>query len=89
MASPLNPVPTFYLYGEPHRFAVRNFVHIELLDDRALLEARRTLIYSELSIADVGFLIGIPDPAYFSRFFKRNTGQSPRDFREMHLKKKY
>lgn len=29
------PVPTFYLYGEPHRFAGDGFVHIEPLDDRS------------------------------------------------------
>lgn len=29
-------VPTFYLYGEPHRSAEDNFVHIERLADRSL-----------------------------------------------------
>ena len=28
-----NQVPTFYLYGEPHRSAADNFVHIERLED--------------------------------------------------------
>lgn len=52
-----------------------------ILDARALLEARRALLYSDLSIAQVGYAIGFPDPAYFSRFFARLAGISPRGFR--------
>ncbi len=29
------PIPRFYLYGEPHRVADGNFVHVENLDDRS------------------------------------------------------
>lgn len=52
-----------------------------MLDERALLEARRLLLYSNLSVAEVGYAIGFEDPAYFSRFFARHTGQSPRGWR--------
>jgi len=52
-----------------------------MLDERALLEARRLLLYSTLSVAEVGYAIGFEDPAYFSRFFARHTGRSPRDWR--------
>ena len=31
-----SPVPTFYLYGEPHRSAAENFLHVERLADRSL-----------------------------------------------------
>ena len=27
-------IPSFYLYGEPHRVAAEGFVHVETLDDR-------------------------------------------------------
>ncbi len=52
-----------------------------MLDERALLEARRLLLYSNLSVAEVGYAVGFEDPAYFSRFFARHTGRSPRDWR--------
>ena len=52
-----------------------------ILDERALLEARRLLLYSNLSVAEVGYAVGFEDPAYFSRFFARHTGRSPRDWR--------
>ena len=53
----------------------------QILDDRALLEARRLLLYSQLSVADIAYAIGFDDPAYFSRFFTRHIGQSPRTYR--------
>ena len=53
-----------------------------LLDARAMLEARRALLYSGLSVAEVGYALGFTDPAYFSRFFARHEGCSPRAYRE-------
>jgi AraC family transcriptional activator of pobA len=52
-----------------------------MLDQRALLEARRALLYSTLTIAEIGYAVGFADPAYFSRFFTRHTGQPPRQYR--------
>lgn len=53
----------------------------EMLDQRAVLEAKRVLLYSNLSITDVAYSLGFADPAYFSRFFTRRVGKSPRAFR--------
>ena len=65
-----------------HAFArVASLSPAAILDERALLEARRLLLYSNLSVAEVGYAVGFEDPAYFSRFFARHTGRSPRDWR--------
>ncbi|BBF72354.1 MULTISPECIES: helix-turn-helix domain-containing protein [Pseudomonadota] len=53
----------------------------QVLNQRALLEARRSLLYTNLTVAEVGYSLGFPDPAYFSRFFSRHVGLSPTDFR--------
>jgi len=53
----------------------------QMLDDRALLEARRMLLYSQLSVTDIAYAVGFEDPAYFSRFFARHVGQPPRSWR--------
>ncbi len=52
-----------------------------MLDERALLEARRLLLYSDMSVAQVAYSVGFADPAYFSRFFSRRVGVSPRRYR--------
>ena len=59
---------------------------LALLNARRLLEAKRCLIYSNMSIAEVAYQSGFEDPAYFSRFFTRSAGTSPRDYRLSHMK---
>lgn len=43
-------------------------------------EAKRLLIYQDLAIKEVAFRLGFHDPFYFSNFFKKKTGLSPRAF---------
>ncbi|MFC7514910.1 helix-turn-helix domain-containing protein [Herbaspirillum sp. GCM10030257] len=54
---------------------------LEMIHERVLLEAKRNLVYTSMTISEVSYAIGFSDPAYFTRFFKRGTGQSPKDFR--------
>jgi AraC family transcriptional activator of pobA len=53
-----------------------------IVDQRRLLEAQRALLYSTLPVSEIGYSLGFADPAYFSRFFTKNIGCSPRAFRE-------
>ena len=48
---------------------------------RKLIEAERLLRYTGLSIGQIAHQLGFDDPAYFSRFFLRRSGVSPRAFR--------
>lgn len=52
-----------------------------LIADRTLREARRMLIYTNLTAAEIGYALGFNDPAHFSRVFARGTGWPPRAFR--------
>lgn len=54
---------------------------LALLNARRLLEAKRNLLYTSMSVATVAESCGFADPAYFSRFFARATGKSPRAYR--------
>ncbi len=56
---------------------------LQLIRQRTTLEARRLLIYSNMTIAEVGYSLGFEDPAYFSRFFSLEAGVSPRRFRDL------
>jgi len=53
----------------------------DMLQERVLLEARRALTYTDLTIAQTAFQLGFSDPGYFSRFFSARTGESPQAFR--------
>lgn len=52
-----------------------------MIQMRLLLEAKRALLYSNMSVAEAAYYLGFRDPAYFSRFFARAAGRSPRAFR--------
>ena len=41
-------------------------------------EAKRLLTYQNLSIKEVAYKLGFSDPFYFSNFFKKHTGISPK-----------
>lgn len=52
-----------------------------LLYDRIVIEAKRYLVYSQSTVAQVGHLTGFDDPAYFNRFFTQRVGLSPGAYR--------
>ena len=53
-----------------------------LIKERIILEAKRLLFLDTLSIKEIGYQVGFDDPAYFNRFFKKNMGIAPQQFRE-------
>lgn len=53
----------------------------QVVHQRLLLEAKRQLIYTALSAKQIAEGLGFSEAAYFSRFFKRLTGLSPKAFR--------
>lgn len=52
-----------------------------LVTERMLREARRMLLYTSLSAAQIAYELGFSDPAHFSRVFTKGTGMPPRKFR--------
>lgn len=54
---------------------------MEHIHERILLEAKRLLFHTELSIKEMAFRLNFSDVSYFVRFFKRLTGQPPAVFR--------
>lgn len=53
-----------------------------LIHERIILEAKRTLYHTDLSVKEIGYALGFEDAAYFNRFFKRLTDETPTAFRE-------
>ncbi|ANM19366.1 AraC family transcriptional regulator protein (plasmid) [Rhizobium sp. N541] len=56
----------------------------ELLLERRTLEAKRLLMFTVRSVEDIAGEIGFGDPAYFSRFFRKRTGEAPAAWRRRH-----
>lgn len=55
----------------------------EIIRYRVILEAKRLLVNSELSISQIAFQLGFEDNSYFTKFFKTFSGNSPSEFRNV------
>ncbi len=65
---------------------------MQLLHDRIILEAKRNIIHSESTLKEISYNLNFTDRSYFSRFFKKQTGQSPEDFQKhvyLHIEAKF
>ncbi len=56
---------------------------LSLINNRIILEAKRLVRYSNLRIKEIASELGYEDTSYFVKFFKRETGYLPTDFREL------
>jgi len=57
----------------------------QFIHERILLEAKRQLMQSDLSIAQIAYNLKFDDPGYFSRFFKKNVRLTPVEFKKKFL----
>lgn len=55
---------------------------LQIMHDRQLLEAKRLLTYTSMTINEMSEVLGFSDPTNFSRLFRRRVGHSPKAFRE-------
>lgn len=53
----------------------------ELIARKLLDEAKRELVFTFGSVQEIAYRLGFSDPAYFSRFFLKQAGQTPRAWR--------
>jgi AraC family transcriptional activator of pobA len=44
-------------------------------------EAKRLLVYQDMSIKEIAYQLGFSDPFYFSNFFKKHVGESPKGYK--------
>ena len=58
----------------------------EYLNKIRIRHAKELLENSPLSIKEVASSVGITDPFYFSKVFKKETGYSPKDYRNIHMR---
>lgn len=83
VASQINLSPQYLsdlLKQETGKTALEH-IHIFLID-----EAKDLLRGTNNTIAETAYMLGFENPPYFSRLFKKQTGITPREFREQLIK---
>lgn len=54
----------------------------DIIKERILLESKRLLAHTTLTVKEIAYGLNYEDDAYFVRFFTKNTGVSPISFRK-------
>ena len=54
----------------------------EHIQSKIATEAKRSLIFSNLSGKELAYDLGFDESAHFNNFFKKTTGLTPTEFRE-------
>jgi len=74
--SGLSPYYVSRLFRQSHGMNLPHYLRL-----RRVEVARHLLISSDLGVGQIGAEVGIPDPQYFNKVFRRVTGQSPAAYR--------
>lgn len=53
-----------------------------VVHQRLMLEAKRSLQYTSMTVSEISDYLGFSDVTYFSRFFKKHETRSPKSYRE-------
>jgi AraC-like DNA-binding protein len=56
----------------------------KILKDRLMQEARKLLISTELSVSEISYKLNYEDNSYFNKVFRKETGLTPKKFRDIH-----
>jgi AraC-like DNA-binding protein len=59
----------------------------EVMEDRIVMEAKKLLDDTALSVAEIGDKLGFPEPTNFNRFFKNMTNVTPLQYRKSKILK--
>ncbi len=83
--------PHFYAKMLGHSLKTLNRVTVfhtgrtvyRLLQDKALRQAQGLILYSKVPVKVIAYEIGFNSPEYFSRWFKKVTGMTAREFKRL------
>jgi AraC-like DNA-binding protein len=58
----------------------------KILMDRLMQEARKLLLSTELSVSEISYKLNYDDNSYFNKVSRKETGLTPKKFRDIHKK---
>lgn len=78
IASHLNLSPSYLSskFKEETGITLKKFIQQQRIE-----EAKRLIVFSDLSLSDISSLLNFFDQSYFVKVFKKYTGQTPKNFR--------
>ncbi|KMQ65156.1 hypothetical protein ACM46_13325 [Chryseobacterium angstadtii] len=53
----------------------------ELINEQIILEGKRLLVHELMTVKEIGYDLGFDEPSNFTKFFKKQTGISPSQFK--------
>lgn len=56
----------------------------DIIKDRIILEAKRLLVHTQLSVKEIGYKLGYDDISYFIRLFSKQAEVTPQGFRQQY-----
>jgi len=63
-----------------------NLTPNDIIKNRIILEVKRLLVHTTMSIKEISHQLGYDDTSYFTRFFTKQASLSPQSFRTQYLK---
>ena len=54
---------------------------LHVIHEQLAIIAKRSLLQENLSIAEIAYSLNFKDPSHFSKFFKKQVGKSPNQFK--------
>jgi AraC-like DNA-binding protein len=59
---------------------------VELIREKILVEVKRLLLHTNYTVSEIAVLLNFPDQSYFTKFFKKQTGITPLQYRKKSMK---
>jgi len=54
----------------------------KLLQNKVILETKRLLIHTDMTVTEIADYMNFPDQSYFTKYFKKASGVTPLEYRK-------
>jgi AraC family transcriptional regulator, regulatory protein of adaptative response / methylphosphotriester-DNA alkyltransferase methyltransferase len=77
-------------HGSPYHFhrtfkKIKGITPVEYIRNIRIYKAKKLLVHSNRAVADIAMIVGIPNTPYFITLFKKKTGHTPTQYRQLKM----